>query len=82
MATDIGETVRVGAVFSGAAVQPRWFDWQQRRYDITTVTYRWQSRMGEALLAHFAVSAGGNLYELSFNRQTLQWRLEKAIPSS
>ncbi|HNW92081.1 MAG TPA: hypothetical protein PKM88_04130 [bacterium] len=78
MATVIGEPVKVGAVFAGPAVRPRWFDHRARRHDIAAITYQWRSRNGAAVLLHFAVSDGANLYELSFNQQSLEWRLEKS----
>ena len=78
MTTIIGETIKVGAVFSGAVVQPRWFDHRQRRHEVAAITYQWRSRAGEAVLLHFAVSDGTNLFELSFNQQSLAWRLEKS----
>ena len=81
MTTIIGEQVKVGAVFAGAAVRPRWFDHHRRRHEVREITYQWRSRAGDAVLLHFAVSDGTNLFELSFNQQSLEWRLEKSGPA-
>ena len=57
-------------------LRPVRFRWAGRLYDIAEVTYTWQSREGQSRRFHFAVVAGGTLYELCFNTGSLIWTLE------
>lgn len=79
METLVGKRVKVGAVFEGAVVTPKWFVWEGRRQMIAQVTYRWYSTDGAARIEHFAVTDGGSLFELTFNHATLEWRLAKVV---
>jgi len=73
----IDEPITVGAVFRGTLVKLRWFIWKDRRYVVKETTFSWRSRQGEAVMAHFSVTDGSTLFELSLNQRTLAWRLEK-----
>ncbi|MCE5301203.1 MAG: hypothetical protein LLG37_10090 [Spirochaetia bacterium] len=82
MSTVIGEKVKAGAVFNKAGVTPRWFKWNNRKIDVTEVTYTWKSVEGAAAVLHFSVTGvssegSGAMYEVSFNQKTLEWVLEK-----
>jgi len=77
--TEIGEAVKVGAVFEGSLVCPKWFKWVGRKIDIKEITYTWETKHGEAPLLQFAVTDGVTMFELSFNKKSLEWRLEKSI---
>ena len=57
-------------------VQPVRFRWNGRLLEVREVTYKWTTMEGRAVVHHFAVSDGDNAYELSFNSQTLLWRVE------
>jgi len=77
-ATVINEKVEAGAVFTGQKIKPKWFIWNKRKIDIEETTYTWRSNDGSAELLHFSVRTNnGNYYELSYNKKTLQWVLEK-----
>ena len=75
MTTEINRRVKVGAVFEGTIVTPKWFVWENRRRMIAQVTWRWYTMDGETRIVHFSVTDGGNLFELTFNPVTLEWRL-------
>ena len=75
--TQINQKIKVGAVFDGNAVKPKWFIWINKKFEIIKITMTWKSAEGLATLTHFSVTDGNNLYELSFNRKTLEWLLEK-----
>lgn len=77
----IDERIDVGAVFRKDAVKPRWFVWRGCKYEVKEVTYTWEDRVGAARLMLFAVSDGSTMFEISLNRSSLEWRLEKsALP--
>ena len=57
-------------------LRPVRFRWAGRVRDVREVTYHWQSCQGEARLYHFAVTDGDSVYELTFDSQSLVWRIE------
>ena len=70
----IKESIRVAAIFGpGNKVRPVWFDWRGRKHDVREITYTWQEREGGALILHFTVSDGANLYELAFDSISRIW---------
>ncbi len=76
MKTLINESVKVGVVFgNGHKIKPVWFHWQGSRRRISAVTYRWKSRRGSAVIHHFSVTDGADLYELRYDTQSCIWEL-------
>jgi len=75
--TNIDKIIKVGAVFKGGTIIPRWFDYNNRRYEIKEVNYQWDDWEGQEKLLLFAVSDGTNSYELSLNLKRIIWKLEK-----
>jgi hypothetical protein len=74
--TPINEPVKVGAVFgNGEKIRPVWFKWNGRQHRIESITYTWSSRQGRAVVYHFSVTDGANLYELCYNSETSVWQL-------
>ncbi|MFC1501364.1 hypothetical protein ACFL58_02820 [Elusimicrobiota bacterium] len=73
----INEFVDVGAVFGKKCIKPKWFIWNKKKYLITEITYTWADKEGETKIIHFAVTDGSTLFELSLNKKTLEWCLEK-----
>ncbi len=73
---EIGEKIKVGAVFDAERVTPKWFFWGRTRHDIT-VEHTWRGRSGEAALLYFSATDGANVFELRFNLQSAEWVLEK-----
>jgi len=78
MSVEIDEPVRVAVVFGLREVHPVWFDWNGRQVRIREVAFTWQTREGSAVLLHFSVTDGQGLYEILFNRDTMEWRLRSA----
>ncbi|OGS39401.1 MAG: hypothetical protein A2551_00590 [Elusimicrobia bacterium RIFOXYD2_FULL_34_30] len=74
--TKVNQKVKIGAVFEGLNIKPKWFFWINKKFEVKNITYQWKSKIGDATIIHFSVSDGTNLYELSFNQKTLEWRLE------
>ena len=78
MTTEINEKIRVGVVFDNSRIKPKWFVWNNNKYDIKETTYTWQSTRGEMPLLHFSVTDGKTLFELTLNRKTFGWMLERS----
>ncbi len=74
---EIGERIFVIAAFGRSIrLKPLRFTWSDRQVDIKDVTYEWTSSEGTSKLLHFSVTDGNTLYELSFNTNSILWRLE------
>ena len=54
---------------------PVWFDWKGRQGRVRETAFTWTTREGSAEIMHYSVSDGTNLYELSFDRGSMQWSL-------
>ncbi len=80
MITEIDEPIKVGAVFGadyigGKKIKPVWFTWKRRQYRIKEVTYTWTNKEGSPFVHYFSVTDGQNLYEISYNTETMVWKL-------
>ena len=74
---EIGERIFVIAAFGRSIkLKPLRFTWSDRQVDIKDVTYEWTTSEGTNRLLHFSVTDGNTLYELSFNTNSILWRLE------
>ena len=70
MSTAVGDPVRVAVIFdrgSGglSGLRPVKFSWGVRDFTIEEITYSWETREGEMKIAHFSVTDGESLYELT-----------------
>ena len=74
---EVGERIKVGAVFEGAHVIPKWFFWGRHKREVKSVEHTWRSREGDTHFLFFSVTDGANVYEIRLNQKTLEWRLEK-----
>lgn len=76
MVTHINEPIKVGVIFEKrGSIRPAWFVWNSTRYEIREVTYTWSHREGTCLIQNFAVTDGANLYQISYHKDDLIWRL-------
>ena len=74
---EIGERIFVIAAFGKSIrLKPLRFSWSNRQVNIKNVTYEWTTSEGTSRLLHFSVTDGNTLYELSFNTNSISWRLE------
>lgn len=73
----IGETISVTAYFGlPYKIKPVRFRWSRRLFEIKEITYTWKTKDGRKEVYHFSVTDGGSLYELTFDTDSLIWRLE------
>jgi hypothetical protein len=92
MITIVDEEIKVMAIFGSsqtktnaktrpkptdATIRPVKFRWRGVLYPVIRVTYRWQTQQGSSTVLHFSVSNNGGLYELTYNKSSLQWRLSQ-----
>ncbi len=78
MVVEIDESIRVAVVFNRGEVRPVWFDWNGRQVRIREIAFTWETREGRSAVLHFSVTDGRGLYEIRYNRQTLEWRIANA----
>ncbi len=76
MTTEIGEPVKVMAVFDGT-IRPVKFRWRERVHVVREITHTWNTKEGSAAMIHFSVTDGATLFELKYNSSTLRWSLER-----
>ena len=83
----IGEPIRVLAVFSGGEAQPMRFHWSGRTYKIDRINGRWTDRGGEpsptmgadGYCLHYSVQVGEETYYLHFASSDVQWWLDQVV---
>ncbi|MBU0686895.1 MAG: hypothetical protein KKB81_03475 [Candidatus Margulisbacteria bacterium] len=73
--------IKVAVIFEKGQVLPRWFVWEDRKYDVRSINYTWSDYQGDEKITRFAVSDGSNSYELAFNSKQISWRLHKVYSS-
>ncbi len=77
----VGQLVKVVATFDPAyKVKPFKFKWAGRTIRVADITYTWRSKEGRKDIYHFALTDGSVLYELTYDTETLLWRLENLEP--
>jgi len=69
--------IKVGAVFKGSTITPKWFIWEGRKYNVKSVDYAWEDKQGKEKIIRFSVSDGNNTYELAYNTIQMNWSLDK-----
>lgn len=79
MAEQIDEAVSVDLVSSHLTktAHPWCMVWRGRRYVIKTVGLHHTCREGRTLIHVFSVTDGTSSFRLTFNTETLQWRLNE-----
>ncbi|RLC39598.1 MAG: hypothetical protein DRH51_06855 [Candidatus Coatesbacteria bacterium] len=76
MPTDYwNEPIKVGAIFSRSGINPVWFEWNHTRYQIRSITYRWDERKGAHKIFCFSVTDGVDLFEIAFDPVQIEWRI-------
>jgi len=80
MVYSVNESVKVLALFGGGSIKPLRFSWRGVDYSVKEVTFRWKDREGRAIIYHFAVSDGSNIFQLGYHSEYLTWKLEAVDP--
>ena len=69
------EPIRVAAIFTASGINPVWFEWNGIRYQIRSITYRWDDKKGTSKIYCFSVTDGVDLYEIAFDPLHIEWRI-------
>jgi hypothetical protein len=77
MYTKVDEPVEVAARFRDGKLEPLAFRWQGRTISGLSLSLAHKLAEGRATLFVCAVSDGASSYELSFNNETLEWKLRQ-----
>jgi hypothetical protein len=74
--TELSDPINVWAYFENGVLKPKIFLWNGRQIKIDTINFVHATRNGFSPALHFAVSSGGNFYQLAFDSVELKWFLE------
>lgn len=73
----IGDAINVLASFGMPyRIKPLKFKWSGRLFEVKEITYSWKTREGQKEIYHFSVTDGKTLYELTFDTDSLIWKIE------
>jgi hypothetical protein len=75
----LGESIRVVASFDGPKIRLHSFEWRERIYQVESVNLFYIEKDAKKSLYHFAVSTGGNDYDIVFNPINLTWFLQEIV---
>ncbi len=67
--------IKVATIFKGGTITPLWFEWNNQKYRIDRVVYRWEEKKGRAQILYFAVMSDGDLYNLRLDMENLVWEI-------
>jgi hypothetical protein len=73
--TDVGEKIKVIAVFKEGTIFPYAFDWGQKRFRVDKVNLAYQEREGSSINYFFAIEAGGLIGKIKYNNISFVWTL-------
>lgn len=74
---EIGEPIRVLAVFAGGGIQPMRFRWNGRTYRIDRINAQWIDRQCDGYVLHYSVQVGREAYAIHFASEEVQWWLDQ-----
>jgi hypothetical protein len=74
---EIGEKIKVLAVFKNGTIFPHIFEWNNRRHKVDKVNLSYQEREGQSINYYFAVESGGLVAKLKYNDKGMDWSIEE-----
>lgn len=74
---EIGEKIKVLAIFKNGTIFPHVFEWNNRRHKIDKVNLSYQERDGESINYYFAIEAKGLVAKLKYNDKDMDWSIEE-----
>lgn len=74
---EIGEKIKVLAVFKNGTVFPHIFEWSGRRYKVDKVNLAYQEREGGSINYFFAIESKGLVAKIKYNDKSMIWALEE-----
>lgn len=76
---DLHEKIDCLALFKSGKITPQRFSWNNKEYEIKTINYHWQERLGQEWIHYFSVNTAADSYQISFNNTSFRWQLDKII---
>jgi len=76
---EVGERVKVLASFSATKLVVHFFSWRDRTYKVDSMNLFHIEKDAEKQIYNFAVSSGGNTYQLTFDPISLEWLLKDVV---
>ncbi len=76
MIYSVNEPIKAIVLFEGPKIKPLRFLWRGVAYPVKEVTYTWKNREGRALVYHFAVTDGLNVFQLRYQTESPFWEIE------
>lgn len=74
---EIGEKIKVLAIFKNGTIFPHIFEWNNRRHKIDKVNLSYQEREGSSINYYFAIESRGLVAKLKYNNKSMIWSLEE-----
>lgn len=74
---EIGEKIKVLAIFKNGTVFPYIFEWGNQRHKIDKVNLAYQEREGTSISYYFAVESKGLVAKLKYNDKSIVWTIEE-----
>jgi len=72
----LDEKIKVGAIFNiNGQIKPVWFKFKDTKIFIKSLIYQWKEREGSDTIYKFTATDGVNIYEISYSKNNLEWRL-------
>lgn len=72
----LNEKIKVGAIFgTNGQIKPIWFKYKNSKILIKERIYQWKEREGSDTIFKFTVTEGVNIYEISYSKNNLEWKL-------
>jgi hypothetical protein len=73
----LGERISVTASFGFSyRIKPVRFYWSKRFFEVKEITCVWKTKEGQNDIYHFSLTDGQALYELTFDTDSMIWKLE------
>lgn len=76
---EIGDQIKVLASFGPAKVTVHFFSWRGRTYRVDSMNLFHIAKDADRQIYNFAVSSGGNTYQLTFDPVGLDWQLKDVV---
>lgn len=76
---EIGEGVKVLASFNATKLVVHFFSWRGRTYRVESMNLFHVEKDADRQIYNFAVSSGGNTYQLTFDPVSLDWQLRDVL---
>jgi hypothetical protein len=75
--TQIREKIKVISVFECGEIKPLIFWWRNRIYKVLKTSFSYDKNIGREKIFFFSIETSTSCLEISFNRDSFVWKIEK-----